>query len=380
MKHIGLYLAARIRAVKSWFARLAATSILSGFKTANPIPAGQKAARLAGRRKKYTPYAKATRFAAAVLGVVLLAGFSACTPAGEVPFAADGKVHIIATLFPQYDFARVIGGEHVEVHMLLKPGTESHSYDPTPADILRVNRADLFIYTGEEMESWAHTIVDSLESQVCILDLSEGMTLTPMEEVEAQFAPLQPAGEQAEHGHSHHHTFEPHIWTDPLLAMQMAEHIRDTLCQIDPANADEYRANAAAYLEQLDELDQNFRDITARAKRREIVHAGRFAMYYFAREYDLSYLAAYDSCSSETEPNARAVAQIIDTINKQQIPVIYYEEMASPRVAGQIAEETGAKALLLHSCHNVSQKEMDEGASYLSLMKQNARNLEAGLC
>lgn len=323
------------------------------------------------------------RIVACLLGAALLLNAPGCVQAGQSVFHEESKVHIVATLFPQYDFARIVGGDRVEVHMLLKPGTESHAYDPTPADILTVNGSDLFIYTGEEMESWAHTIVASLENdQVRVLDLSQGISLTPMAEVEAEHDHTHEAAAGGAQGaeHDHAHTFEPHIWTDPIYAKVMVEKICQALCQLDPDSAAYYTANAQAYLLELDELDASFRDIVSRARRTQIVHAGRFALYYFAREYGLTYEAAFDSCSSETEPNARAVAHIIDLIRQEDIPVIYYEEMASPRVAQQIAEETGAKALLLHSCHNVSKQELDAGVTYLSLMRQNAINLEMGLC
>ena len=140
-----------------------------------------------------------------------------------------------------------------------------------------------------------------------------------------------------------------------------------------------FMTNAADYKAQLDELDETIMEIVGMSEHREIVFGGRFAMRYFAEHYGLAWSAAFDSCSGETEPSVRAVAQIVDNIQKNRIPVIYYEELTDPKVARAIARESGAQPLLLHSCHNVSKDELAAGATYLSLMEQNAVNLKRGL-
>ena len=137
--------------------------------------------------------------------------------------------------------------------------------------------------------------------------------------------------------------------------------------------------SAAEYKERLDALDERFSEVVETGKRREIVFGGRFALHYFAERYGLTCISAFDSCSGETEPSAGAVAQIIRAIETDGVPVIYYEELTDPKVARSIAEETGAKPLLLHSCHNVSREELQNGATYLSLMEQNVENLREGL-
>ena len=159
----------------------------------------------------------------------------------------------------------------------------------------------------------------------------------------------------------------------------MVETITDALCAADPAHAETYRTNCEAYQAELMELDAEFEALVDGAVRREICFGGRFALHYFAKRYGLSCIAAYDSCSSETEPSAKAVAEITDAILEDGIPVIYYEELVDPKVARSIAEDTGCAMLLLHSCHNVSKEELDAGATYLSLMRQNLENLKTGL-
>ena len=290
--------------------------------------------------------------------VVLLAG---CASEKNVPAAKDAtsdKIQIVATLFPQYDFARQIAGDKADVTLLLPPGVESHSYEPTPSDIIKINHSDLFLYTGKNMEAWSQKIIQGMtdaESHSLVLDVSKDIKLAKTSGI------------------------DPHIWTDPLIAKVMVTNIQDALCKIDPANADYYTENAAKYSSELDGLDAEFKTIVSNGKRNEIIFGSRFALYYFAKQYGLNYEAAFDSCSSETEPSAKTVAKLIKKIKEDQIPVIYYAEIEEPKVAKSISEETGVKMLLFHSCHNITKEELEEGATYLSLMKQNAQNLKEGL-
>ena len=291
--------------------------------------------------------------------------------AGCAPQSQDGGpqagLQVVATLFPQYDFARAVAGELADVTLLLPPGMESHSYEPSPQDIIRIDQADVFLYTGPYMEAWADDIAQSLTSDVAVVDVSEGLALDPVEEADGEAHP------------GHVHNYDPHIWTDPTMAMVMVDNIAAAICQADPANEEAYLANAAAYKQELADLDAAFMEAVAQGQRTTICFGGRFALHYFAKRYGLTCIAAYDSCSEETEPSAQAVARITDAILEQGIPVIYYEELTEPKVANAIAQETGAKALLLHSCHNVSKTDLAAGVTYLSLMEQNLVNLKEGL-
>lgn len=283
----------------------------------------------------------------------------------------SGKIKISATLFPQYDFARQIAGDKAEITLILPSGMDSHSYEPTPSDIININKSDLFIYTGEYLESWANDIVGDIDTdKTHVLDVSSGIQLVK---------------EDDEHHHDdedeegHHHEYDPHIWTSPVIAMQMADNIAEALCETDSVNSDYYKQNAENYKKQLQELDSEFREIVADGKRNTIYFGGKFALYYFTQEYGLDYVSAFDSCSGETEPSAKVMSEMISSIKENNIPVIYYEEIAEPTVANMIADETGAKPLLFHSCHNVTPEDFKNGTTYIDLMKQNAVNLREGL-
>lgn len=174
--------------------------------------------------------------------------------------------------------------------------------------------------------------------------------------------------------------YDEHIWTSPVNAMKMVQIIADTLSEADPENKSAYEAAAASYIEKLKALDGEFRAVRAEAVHDIIIMGDKFPLRYFADEYDLRYRAAFSGCSSDTEPSARTIAYLIDKVKEEQLPVIFYLELSSHRVAEIIAEETGAEPLLFHSCHNVTRREFEDGVTYLTLMEQNVKNLREGLC
>ena len=308
----------------------------------------------------------------------------------------ENKLLIVTTLFPQYDFAKQIAGDKAEVVLLLSPGVESHDFEPTPSDIILINKADLFIYTGDEMEPWVVTILDSIDNQeLNVLDVSEGIELICEEENHEHnhVHDETEVTDEDEHSHGenivfsesdnsehdHTHTADPHIWTSPVNAMKMIENIEEALVELDQANKIFYQENAHAYIHELEEVDSEIREIVEHADTHTIYFGGRFAMSYFACEYGLNYAAAFDSCQAESEPSARLIVKIIEKMREDGAKYVFYEEMTDPKATRIIAEEIGGEILLLHSCHNVSKAEMEAGVTYLSLMQQNVKNLRTAL-
>ena len=151
------------------------------------------------------------------------------------------------------------------------------------------------------------------------------------------------------------------------------------LVSVDPANAKTYQANADAYVKQLEALDQSFRDVVDSSARKTVVFADRFPVRYFVEEFGLKYYAAFPGCSAETEPSAATVASLIDHVKSESIPVVFYIEMSNQQMANTVAEATGAKTMLFHTCHNVTKAEFESGATYLSLMQNNVLALKAAL-
>ena len=283
------------------------------------------------------------------------------------------KIKIVATLFPQYDFAKQIGGDKVDVTLLLTPGTETHTYEPTPQDIINVNNSDLFIYTGKYMEPWSDKIASSIDSDTVILDSSKNINLISSEHSEED-----DDHEEHELG-SHHHEYDPHIWLNPQNAIGMVNNITDELCNIDPENASYYKENAKNYIVQLNLLDTDIENTIKKSSKNKIAFGGTFAYMYFIKRYNLEYISAYESCGEDTEPSASNVKKVIDYMKQNDIHVIFYQELSSGTIADAIASETGATKLVFHTIHNASQKEINNGETYISLMRKNLENLEKAL-
>ncbi len=353
--------------------------------------------------------------AAAFLSVSLILG--GCAQAGGSQGAFDasseenGKLKVAVTLFPYYDFVRQIAGDQVDLQMVIPAGMDSHSFEPTPADIRTIQYADVLISNGGTMEHW-------LDETLAALDTTNMTIVTMMDYVDTVEEEIVEGMEDADHDHEHAHVhaandhdhsnetpeehaahaheaddhdyvdhdgheeeieYDEHIWTSPVNAMKLVDVIGDTLAKADPAHADTYHQGAANYKKELEEIDAGFREVSANRRRNMIVMGDKFPFRYLADEYQLDYRAAFSGCSSDTEPSAKTIAYLIDKVKEEHIPTVYYLELSSHRVAEIIGEETGAEPLLLHSCHNVTRAQFDAGITYAELMRQNIENLRKGI-
>ena len=304
--------------------------------------------------------------------VILLLLFTLILVGCNTPASDSGSgISVISTIFAPYDFTREIAGGHVDLTMLLPPASESHSYEPTPKDIIKIQNCDIFIYVGSESDSWVNDILDSMDtSDMKIITLTDCVDTVEEEIVEGM--------DHDDHEEEEHETDE-HVWTSPKNAELIARKISDTLCIVDPDNAADYEKNTADYLAKLRELDGKFQSVIDSAVRHTIIFGDRFPFRYLADAYGLDYFAAFPGCSTETEASAAAVAFLIDKINAEGIPVVFHAELSNRKMAEIISESTGAQILLLHACHNVSKAEFENGVTYLDLMNQNVKNLQEAL-
>lgn len=272
--------------------------------------------------------------------------------------ADDPGLRIVATAFPEYDFARAVTGDLANLHMLLAPGASAHSYDPTPADILRIRDADLFLYTGGEYDVWVENLIGELDVvTLCMADY-----VSPL---------LEEGGEEGE--------YDPHIWTSPKNALLLLDAICEAICALDPDNAEIYWENADRYRQKLTAIDRELTDLVASAPRNKIVVADRFPFLYLANDYNLHYEAAFAGCSDQADASARTFARLVQAVENERLPYVYYVELSGQRVADAVAEQTGCGTLLLHSCHNVTRDDFVRGVTYADLMKQNLIHLRRGL-
>ncbi|MDR0857432.1 MAG: metal ABC transporter substrate-binding protein [Oscillospiraceae bacterium] len=294
--------------------------------------------------------------------------FASCSPA---PQSSDGEatLRIVTTMFPQYDFARAIAADNADITMLLPPGGESHSFEPTPKDIIAIRECDIFIYTGGESDAWVETVLSSA-------DMSNTEIITLLDCVDAVTEEITEGMETAEPEDGE---YDEHVWTSPKNVKLITERIRGALSRRDPANSALYAANAESYSAKLDGLDAEFRAVTDAAARKTLVFGDRFPFRYFADEYGLDYYAAFPGCSSETEPSAATVSFLIDKVKELKIPVIFHIELSNEKIARSIAESTGAEVLLFHSVHNITKEDFQSGKGYLEFMAANVGALRAAL-
>jgi len=317
-------------------------------------------------------------------------------------------LRVVTTIFPQFDFVRQIAGDRVELTMLLSPGAESHSFEPTPRDMITINNADLFIYVGGHSDTWVHPILESLDRldmrTVALLDLVEALWEDGGHEHEHHHEHDHDYHHEHEHHHEYHHEhdhdhhhhhehdhdhhhdhhhgepqLDEHVWTSPINAALITTALAEVLAEMDPANADFFRANAAAYIQELEALNQAFSDMVSQGARRTIVFGDRFPFLYLAHAYNLTHYAAFTGCSSETQASPATVAFLIEKVRDENIPVVFYIEFSNQTIANVIAEATDARTLELHSAHNVSHADFTAGITYLELMYRNLEQLREAL-
>jgi len=295
-----------------------------------------------------------------------------------VPDAPAQKVSapltVVTTIFPLYDFARAVGQDKVQVSLLLPPGIEAHSFEPKPSDIIRIAKADVFIYTGNFMEPWVEDVLSGLSTAgLLVVDASSGITLIAGGHDEDAHGGER-EGPEPDRVH-HHGDVDPHIWLDLGNAQIMVNAIAAALAQKDPVNRDFYLRNAEEYNSRLGDLDRRFREAFASCKQRTIIYGGHFAFGYFVKHYGLGYESPYSGFSPNAEPSPRAIAELIDKMNNSGARCIFYEELLDPKVARVIARETGAGIELLHGAHNISRSELQNGVTFISIMEGNRQRL-----
>ena len=281
----------------------------------------------------------------------------------------NNKVSVVTTTFASYDFAREITGEYADVYMLLAPGEESHTYEPTPDDIMKIQQCDLFIYGGGESEKWVDTILDSLDNEI--------RTVKMMGAVELHQAENHNHESDAEHNHSEE--YDEHVWTSPSNALIISEEIFRHLCLIDEVNFKVYNENYNRFSAELTDLDRKFSSMIESSDKKLIVIGDRFPLMYFTERYNLGYVSAFPGCSAQTEANPATLAKLIETVRDENINTVFKVDLSKGSVAYTVSELTGADVKTLYSCHVISSEDFISGETYISLMMRNFEALKAAL-
>lgn len=357
-----------------------------------------------------------------IVTIAMILGMAGC---GKTTEKEDNyRLKIVTSLFPYYDMARAVIGDvkGIDLKMIVTPGQDSHSFEPTPSDVIQMENADVLIYNGGSLETWIDTLLDSLNNknqiQMKMMDYVDVLNEEIVEGMDTRFdshdehSHSEDSHNHKEHSHSEdsynqeegshsedslkheehshdsevsdheeesHNETDEHIWTSPVNEIIMTEKICETLSKALPEEKENFQKNAESYISQLKELDNEFRTIVENAKINEIIFADKFPLQYFAKEYGLKYYAAFPGCGSDMEPSAKTIAFLVDKIKEDNIKAVFYLELSSHIVADAIETDTGAKPLQFNSCHNITQKQFDSGVTYVDLMKENVNNLKIAL-
>ncbi len=271
------------------------------------------------------------------------------------------KLSIVTTVFPAYDFARAVAGEYADIQMLIEPGTHTHSYEPSPADIISIENADLFIYTGGESDAWVERVLGAVNTD----------RLKTVKMVDC-------APREHEHSEGHHHEDE-HVWTSPENAINILNSIAAEVCSIDSERKEQYLAAAESYCRRITELTEQTKAVIETAAHRKIVVADRFPLKHFCEYYNLEYEAAFDACDTFADADAATVIRLCDAVRAEGLSYVFCIENSSGATARTVCEETGAGLLVLHSLHTVTLREFEDGITYIDVMSLNKSALERGI-
>ena len=310
----------------------------------------------------------------------------ACSKSSKTGETSENQVNIVVTTFPYYDFVRAatVDLDNINIKMLIKPGAEIHSYDPTPQDLIAIQKSDLFVYNGGESDEWVFEMLESMgENTPKSLRLIESVALLEEEHFEEEHFHEH---EEADHHHEGHSAEEleadEHVWTSPENARKMLDYVVLALEELEKLSDEDMtkiKENGKNYKNQIDEVENLIKSVLEAKSEKFIVMADRFPLQYFAKYYEIEYLAAFSGCSSAVEASTQTIVTLINTVKEKDLPAVFYIELSNHKIADTVAEATNVPALELFSVQNISKKDFDNGETWVSLMKKNALTLEKGM-
>ena len=342
----------------------------------------------------------------AIFGLVLVVGLLAFLVLNREKFEQK-KYSVVSTSFPGYDFARAVTkNTNISAKMLVKPGAETHTYEPTPQDIIDIKNADMFVYVGGDSDTWVEKILKDVDTKkthvVKLVDLVSTVEEEIVEGMEDEdehdhgqdhYHDHDHDHDHADHEHDHDHDhadhdheshehkydhdeeeegpeIDEHVWTSPKKAMEIVKKIAEVASEIDVAEKNKIDDNAEKYVAEIAQVDKDLHQAID-GKISEIVVADRFPFRYFADEFGLKYAAAFSGCSEQTEASAKTISFLINKVKQDKVKKIYKIELSNGKIAETVSKDTGAEVLELHSAHNVTAEDFSKGVTYVDLMKRN---------
>ena len=321
------------------------------------------------------------KFTALLLTFVLF--LSLCPASGLAGEA--GKIRVVTTIFPIYDWVREIAGDtgNTEITLLLDSGVDLHSFQPSAQDILKVATCDLFIYVGGESDEWAEdALAEAVNPDMVVISLVEALGENAKAEEIVEGMEAEEEEEEGEEGEEEEPEIDEHVWLSLRNAQVFTSAIADALAQKDSANADSYRANAEAYGAKLAALDAAYAEAVDSAAHKTLLFGDRFPFRYLTDDYGLAYYAAFAGCSAETEASFETVIFLAKKTDELQLPAVLTIEGKDHRIAETIIGSTAdknRKLLTLNSMQGTTANDIEQGATYLKIMEDNLAVLKEAL-
>ena len=325
----------------------------------------------------------------AVLALMMLCGImTGCgSSAGS---GADSTLHIVATIFPEYDWVCQILGdqvENVELTLLLDNSVDLHNYQPTTDDLITISTCDLFIYVGGNSDSWVEDALQhSTNKNMVVIDLFDILGDSVKEEAYVEGMEHdhdeEHAGDEHDEEHTDAHEDDEHIWLSLKNAKEIVSYLAEQLGAIDSSHADIYMENASAYIAQLDELDSAYQATVDAAARNTLLFADRFPFRYLVDDYGIEYYAAFSGCSAESEASFETIAFLSSKVDELGLTHVLTTENATHKIAQTVVENTSGKdqtILALNSLQSVTARDVQDGMTYLDMMTSNLDVLREAL-
>lgn len=332
-------------------------------------------------------------FFAATMLILCLSGCGSKAPSPAIiddvqtaKAAAPSDISIVTTIFPEYDWVKNILGDNpagAQTTMLLDNGVDLHSYQPSAEDILKISTCNLFIYVGGESDEWVEdALKEAVNGNMKVINLMEILTDEIKEEEIVEGMEAEEEEEEGEEGEEEEVEYDEHVWLSLKNTKKLCGAIEKALEEIDPVNAEIYRANADAYVSGLDSLDKEYEAAVAGASLDTVLFGDRFPFRYLVDDYGLKYYAAFVGCSAETEASFETIIFLAGKVDELGLPAILTIESSDGKIAETVKNNTGAKdqeIFSMNSMQSTTGADVEAGASYLGIMEENLEVLKKAL-
>ncbi len=315
------------------------------------------------------------RFLALILAVIMAATiFAGCSSA---PAKDDGKLNIVTTIFPEYDWVSNItsGAEDVIITLLLENGSDMHSYQPTAEDIVKISSCDVFIYVGGESDKWVDdALKGATNKEMTVINLLDILGTKAKEEETVEGMQAEKEEKDGKEEAEEEVELDEHVWLSLKNASMLCGKISDKLSEKDAKNKELYSKNTENYLKKLNELDARYKAVRDSAKYDTLIFADRFPFRYLIDDYNLKYYAAFSGCSAESEASFETVAFLAKKLDELKLPALMKIDGSDGKIANtvlQTSNQKNAQILELNSMQSVNKKDIEDGKTYLSIMESN---------